>query len=211
MSSEVSDVKDPGREVVSSERIHRGKVVDLVADEVRLDPDDGAPVAREYLHHPGAVAMLALRGEPGAEEIMLLRQYRHPVRSLLWEVPAGLLDVDGEDYTLAAQRELLEEADLRAARWDVLVDFFTSPGGSDESVRVYLARELSDVEDHELHERLDEERDMEIVWVPLDEAVAAVHAGRIHNPATVVGILAAFSARANDWAPLRPVDAPWLR
>ncbi|MFC7406945.1 NUDIX domain-containing protein [Georgenia alba] len=209
--SELSDVKDTGRQVLASRRVHRGRVMDLVADEVLLAPDDGAPVVREYLDHPGAVAVVALRGEPGREEVLLLNQYRHPARVVLWEIPAGLLDVDGEDPLPAARRELGEEADLRAATWDVLVDFFTSPGGSDESVRVYLARDVSDVEDHERHERTDEERDMELVWVPLDEAVAAVHAGRIHNPATVVGILATASARAQDWAPLRGVDAAWLR
>lgn len=211
MSGDLADVKDTGREVLSSRRIHSGRVVGLVGDEVRLAPDDESAVLREYVDHPGAVAVVALRGEPGDEEILLLSQYRHPVRGVLWEVPAGLLDVDGEGYLLAARRELGEEADLRAARWDVLVDFFTSPGGSDESVRIYLARDLSDVAEDERHERHEEERDMELRWVPLDDAVTAVHEGRIHNPATVVGILATASARARDWAPLRPVDAPWMR
>ncbi|MPV35808.1 NUDIX domain-containing protein [Georgenia subflava] len=205
------DVRDASREVVASTRLHEGRVFDLVADEVRLDPGDGAPVVREYLAHPGAVAILAMRGEPGAEEVLLIQQYRHPVRALLWEIPAGLLDVAGEDYEAAAARELYEEADLRAARWDVLVDYFTTPGGSSESLRVYLARDLTDVGDDERHAREDEERDMPLVWVPLGEAVTAVHAGRIHNPSAVVGILAAASARAQDWAPLRAVGSDWLR
>jgi len=207
----LADVKDEGREVVDRTRLHEGKVFDLVADHVRLDPDDGDAVVREYIDHPGAVAIVALRGEPGAEEVLLIQQYRHPVRALLWEIPAGLLDVDGEDYVVAAARELHEEADLRAERWDVLVDYFTSPGGSDESLRVYLARDLTEVHEDDRHAREDEERDMPTRWVPLDEAVAAVHAGVVHNPSAVVGILATASARAQGWAALRPADAPWMR
>ncbi|KAE8763471.1 NUDIX domain-containing protein [Georgenia thermotolerans] len=208
---ELADAKDTGREVVAHRTIHAGRVFDLVGDEVRLQPDDEKAVVREYLDHPGAVAVVALREGEAGEEVLLIRQYRHPVRAQLWEVPAGLLDVEGEDYRAAAERELYEEADLRAARWDVLVDYFTSPGGSDESLRVYLARDVTEVDGDERHEREDEERDMATVWVPLDEAVAAVHAGRIHNPSAVVGVLAAASARAQGWAPLRPADAEWMR
>ena len=207
----LADAKDESREVVTRTRLHVGKVFDLVADEVRLDPEDGRPVVREYLDHPGAVAIVALRGDPGAEELLLIQQYRHPVCALLWEIPAGLLDVDGEDYVVAAARELHEEADLRAERWDVLVDYFTSPGGSDESLRIYLARELTEVHEDDRHEREDEERDMPTRWVALDEAVAAVHRGEVHNPSAVVGILATASARAQGWTPLRPSGAPWLR
>jgi 8-oxo-dGDP phosphatase len=207
----LADAKDDGREVVARTRLHEGKVFDLVADEVRLDPDDGKAVVREYLDHPGAVAIVALRGAAGAEEVLLIQQYRHPVRALLWEVPAGLLDVEGEDYVVAAARELHEEADLRAERWDVLVDYFTSPGGSDESLRIYLARDLTEIHEDDRHEREDEERDMPTRWVSLDEAVAAVHDGRVHNPSAVVGILATASARALGWTPLRPADAPWMR
>ncbi|MEE6273188.1 NUDIX hydrolase [Georgenia sp. MJ206] len=212
--SGVVDTRDAGREVLSRTALHDGKVFDLVAEEVRLTPDDGAPVLREFLDHPGAVAVVALRertdGADG-DEVLLIEQYRHPVRALLWEVPAGLLDVDGEDYLAAARRELAEETDLRAERWDVLVDFFTTPGGSNESLRIYLARDVSEVPAAERHEREDEERDMPTRWVPLDDAVAAVHAGRIHNPSAAVGILAAASARALGWAPLRPADAHWMR
>lgn len=205
----VTDEPDTSREVLEHRRIHEGRVFDLVADRVRLDPD-GDPVVREYLDHPGAVAVVALREGPAGEEVLLIRQYRHPVRAQLWEIPAGLLDVDGEDFQVAAARELHEEADLRADRWDVLVDYFTTPGGSSESLRIYLAREVSEVPQDERHERVDEEKDMPAAWVSLDDAVAGVHAGRIHNPSAVVGILATDSARAQGWAPLRPTGAPWL-
>ncbi len=207
----LADRRDDGREVVARDLLHGGKVFDLVGEQVRLAADDAEPVLREFLDHPGAVAVVALREGPHGEEVALVDQYRHPVRAVLWEIPAGLLDVDGEDYLTAAQRELAEETDLRADRWDVLVDYFTTPGGSTESLRVYLARDVSEVPHADRHERADEERDMTVRWVPLDEAVAAVHDGRLHNPSAVVGILATAGARAAGWAPLRPADAPWFR
>ena len=206
-----TDRRDTSREVATREQIYRGKVFDVVAERVHLDAADDAPVLREFLDHPGAVAIVVLRDGPGGEEVALVDQYRHPVRAVLWEIPAGLLDVDGEDSGAAARRELAEETDLRAEHWDVLVDYFTTPGGSNESLRIYLARGISQVPPEERHERSEEERDMTLRWVTLDDAVAGVHAGRIHNPSAVVGVLAAASARAAGWAPLRPVDAPWLR
>jgi 8-oxo-dGDP phosphatase len=202
------DVADQpaGAPATRSTLLHQGRIWDLVGDDVDLGGP--APVVREYLRHPGAVAVVALDDD---ERVLLLRQYRHPVRSLLWEPPAGLLDVPGEDLRVAAARELAEEADLRAERWDVLVDYYTTPGGSDEAIRVFLARGLSDVPEHERHDRVDEERDMVAAWVPLDEAVGAVLGGRVHNPSAVVGILAAAQARAAGWATLRPVAAEWVR
>ena len=207
----LADRRDDGREVVRRRMLHEGQVFDLVGEEVRLGPDDAEPVLREFVDHPGAVAVVALREGPDGEEVAVVDQYRHPVRAVLWEIPAGLLDVAGEDHLVAAQRELAEETDLRAERWDVLVDYFTTPGGSTESLRVYLARDVSEVPHVDRHDRTDEERDMTVRWVRLDDAVAAVHAGRIHNPSAVVGILAAASARAAGWSVLRPADAPWFR
>ncbi len=161
---------------------------------------------REYVDHPGAVAVVALDDDG---RVALVNQYRHPVRSVLWEIPAGLLDVEGEDAQLAAARELAEEADLRAARWDVLADFLTSPGISNEALRVFLARDLSPVPEAERHERTEEEAGMELRWVPLDEVVERVLDGSLHNPSTIVGAMSAFAARAGGWASLRPADAPW--
>lgn len=199
----VADRIDP-LPVVRHERLHHGRIFDLVRDEVDLGAE--GVVTREYLDHPGAVAVVALDDD---ERVLLLRQYRHPMRSYLWEVPAGLLDVDGEPSLDAAVRELAEEADLVARQWDVLVDYATSPGGSNEAVRVYLARGLTMVPDHERHVRTAEEADMEPRWVPLDEAVGLVLGGQLHNPSTVVGILGAAAGRAQGWASLRPTDAPW--
>lgn len=167
------------------------------------------PVVRQYTRHPGAVAVVVMRGEEGAEEILLERQYRHPVNASLWEIPAGLLDIPGEDPLVAAERELAEEADLAARRWDVLVDFFTSPGGSTEPLRVFLARDLE--ETGTTFEREDEEATMEYAWVALSTALDWVLAGRLHNPSTVIGILSAHAARGRGWAGLREPGAPWLR
>jgi len=187
------------RPVVSHEVIHEGKVWDLAGDVVDLGESQ---VLREYVAHPGAVAVIALDDE---DRVLLLSQYRHPVRHELWEPPAGLLDVEGEDPALAAARELAEEADLVAGSWWRLVEFFTSPGGSDERIVVFLARDLSPVPDADRYQRVDEEATMVPVWVPLDEAVDAVLDGRLHSPTTATGVLAAAAARSRAWSTLEPV------
>lgn len=204
---EIADQPSP-HEVTASEVVWSGCIVDMIKDHV-IVVEGQDPVVREYTRHPGAVAVVVLRGESGGEEILLERQYRHPVKAELWEIPAGLLDIPGEDPRLAAERELAEEADLVADRWDVLVDYFTSPGGSTEPLRIFLARELRDAD--EPFEREDEEATMEYAWVSLDDALTMVLDGRLHNPSAVIGVLATHAARARGWAGLRPADAPWLR
>ncbi|SDJ24143.1 ADP-ribose pyrophosphatase [Frankineae bacterium MT45] len=186
-------------EVLSSTPIFSGRVISLRTDEVRMS--DGSVATREVVAHPGAVAILAL---DGADQVVLVNQYRHPVRSYLDELPAGLLDVEGEAPLAGAQRELFEEAALRAGRWDVLVDIHPSPGMSDESVRVYLARDLSDVAEQERFVAEHEEITMTVRRLPLDEAISLVLAGQITNASAVAGILAAGAARSSGWAQLRP-------
>ncbi len=190
--------------VVSSATVFEGMVWDVRRDEVELA--DGQTVTREVVNHTGAVGVVALDDD---ERILLVRQYRHPVRHYLWEPPAGLLDVDGEDPLDAARRELAEEAHLLADEWHVLVDFFNSPGGSTEAFRCYLARGLNSVPEHERHRGDGEERDMSMAWLSLEQARDLVLAGRLHNPTAVCGILAACAARDGGWAVLRPPDAPW--
>lgn len=201
--AELRDALSP-RPVSEREVLHDGMVWDLVRDAVDLGR--AGTVRREYLVHPGAVGAVALDGEG---RVALLRQYRHPVGMELWELPAGLLDKPGEQPWVAAARELAEEADLVAARWDVLADWQNSPGGSSENWRCYLARDLSEVPEGERFEREHEELGMTVRWVPLEDAVEAVLAGRIHNACTVAGVLAAHAARERDWTTLRPHDAPW--
>lgn len=192
------------RTVSSVETRFEGLIWSVRTEHVQLGPDE--TVVRDVIDHPGAVGILAMDDQ---DRVLLVRQYRHAVRSMLWEAPAGLLDLEGEHPLEAAKRELHEEAGLRASRWDVLVDFFNSPGASSEAFRCYLARDVTAVEDVERHVGTGEERDMPSAWVPLDDAVALVLAGRLHNPTAVAGILAAAAARARGWADLRPADAPW--
>lgn len=199
MTGELADVSVE-RPVLDSRVVHRGMILDIVRETVELG--EAGTVTREYVRHPGAVAVVVLNDD---DDVLLLRQYRHPASAELWEPPAGLLDIPGEDLLVAAQRELAEEADLVAGSWWVLVDYLTSPGGSNEAIRVFLARDVSPVAERDRHVREGEERDMVLRWVPLDEVVAGVLAGRLRNPSTVVGVLAAATARVRGWADLRPV------
>jgi ADP-ribose pyrophosphatase len=187
------------RPVLAHTDLHHGKIWDLVSETVDLGVSQ---VVREYIAHPGAVAVIALDAQ---DRVLLLQQYRHPVRAELWEPPAGLRDVDGEAPHLTAARELAEEADLRAGTWHLLAEFFTTPGGSDEQILVYLARDVQPVPEDERFVREDEEAGMVPLWVPLDEAVEAVLAGRLHSPSAVVGVLAAAAARDRGWTTLREV------
>ena len=191
--------------VVSSTVLARGKITSYVQDQVRMP--DGQLIAREYLKHPGAVGVIALDDH---DRVALVRQYRHPVRHRLIEPPAGLLDVGGEDYLQAIERELAEEVGLAAQRWAVLVDLFTTPGILGESLRIYLARDLTDVDHPDGFTREGEEAHMDTVWASLDDLVEAVLGGRLHNPTVVSGVLAAWTARQRDgFTSLRPADADW--
>ncbi|GAA0924155.1 NUDIX hydrolase [Nonomuraea longicatena] len=187
---------------VTATREHfKGYVIGVRTDTVRMPGDTVAD--RDYVVHPGSVAVLALDDEG---RVLLLRQYRHPVRHLLWELPAGIRDVEGEPLAATAARELAEEAGYAAGTWHTLVDLMTSPGMADERVRVFLARDLRPVQID--FERKHEETDMPIEWVPLPDAVEMALMGRIHNSPAVAGILAAYAASAEGYELLRPADAP---
>lgn len=148
---------------------------------------DGQESDRIYLRHPGAVGAIALddRGRVG-----LIRQYRHPVRQRMWEIVAGLRDVEGEDPRRTAERELAEEIDLVADRMDHLLDFHPTPGCSDELIPLYLARGLRPIPESERHVRDHEEAELELAWWSVPDAVAAIFDGRITNGLAVAAILA---------------------
>lgn len=190
--------------VVESTVLAHGAITDFVQDEIRTP--DGSTVTREYVLHPGAVAVIALDDQ---ERVALVRQYRHPVRHRLVEPPAGLLDVNGEDYLAGVQRELAEEVDLAAGRWHVLVDLFSTPGILGESIRIYLARDLSPASAPDGFVREGEEADMDVVWASLSDLVDAVLDGQLHSPSLVSGVLAADASRRRGWATLRPADSGW--
>src|SRR3954468_3330152 len=170
-------------EIRATETPFVGNKTSVRTDEVVMP--DGSVVHRDYQVHPGSVAVLALDDE---DRILLIKQYRHPVRQRLWEIPAGLLDVPGENPLHAAQRELYEEAHVKAEDWRVLTDVYTKPGGCDEAVRIFLAREIS-AADGERYEVSEEEADMELARVPLAELVRRVLAGDLHNNCLAVGVL----------------------
>jgi 8-oxo-dGTP pyrophosphatase MutT (NUDIX family) len=192
-------------ETVSRTERYAGPIFKVYSDQVTMS--GGGTAGRDVVVNKNAVGVVAL---DDVGRVVLIKQYRHAVGTQLWELPAGLRDVEGEDPVLAAGRELAEEADLRAGRFDLLVDLHTSPGFSAETIRIFLARELSAVPDDERHDRTDEEADIEIVWRDLDEAVAMVLRGEITNAAAVGGLLAAARAREDGWATLRPADTPLL-
>ncbi|WP_280298854.1 NUDIX hydrolase [Nocardia neocaledoniensis] len=187
-------------ETVSSRVLYSGAILALRQDQVAMP--DGRVAEREVIEHHAAVAVLALDDDGN---VVLIRQYRHPLRTRLLELPAGLLDIDGEDPLTAAKRELAEETGLAAAEWSVLVDVALSPGFTDEALRVYFATGLTETDRPDPEH---EEADLELVRMPVAEAVRAALAGEIVNATAVAGVLAYAAASANA-VPMRPADAPW--
>lgn len=197
----LADEAAPEVRVRSSELLVEGRVWDVRRDRFDFG---GEELVRDYVDHPGAVAVLALDAE---ERVLLIRQYRHAIAHRDWEIPAGLMDAPGESGLAAARRELAEETDLAASRWDLLLDLWTSPGGSSEAVRVFLARELRARE--RAFAREAEEAELVLRWERLDSAAGAVLAGRVQNAIAAAAILAALAARSTGWAELRPPETPW--
>ncbi len=190
--------------VASSAELARARLVTVRSDKVRTPENELAE--RDVVLHPGAVAVLAL---DDADRVLMIRQYRHPVGYLLWEIPAGLRDVAGEDPWATARRELAEEASCQARDWRVLADYYSSPGYSTERLRVFLARELAPVPVAERHfVPRDEEAHVLIDWLPLDQAVRKVFAGELHSGPTALGIMAGYAARSEGYDQLRPADSP---
>ena len=189
--------------VVGDPSYLRGVLVTLRTDQVQMPGGDLAQ--RDVIEHPGAVAIVALDGDG---QVLLIRHYRHPVGHLLWEIPAGLRDVAGEDPRATAERELLEEAGYRARDWQELADFFTSPGILTERVRVFLARGLTFVPESErgVNPPQHEEAHLLVRWVPLHQAVRLFLAGDLHNGVTAVGILSAYAVQQGGFAALREED-----
>jgi 8-oxo-dGDP phosphatase len=187
--------------VESSKEQLRNWLITVRSDQVRMPDDHSAE--RTVVTHPGAVAVVAL---DDANRVLMIRQYRHPVGRLLWEIPAGLRDVQGEPLLDTAKRELLEETGYRARDWHTLVDYFTSPGFTTERLRIFLARGPREVSDSG-YVRQHEEKFLVTDWVPLADAVRLALAGKLHNSSAVMGILAAHAASADGFAALRPAAA----
>ena len=198
----------PGREPVGyrvddSQTVYTGPIFTVRRDRVSFP--DGGSATRDIVSHDGAVAIVPV---DDAGNVVLIEQYRHSVAEMLWEVPAGLLDVAGEHAVEAAKRELAEEVGLAAARWETLIDLVSAPGFCNERVRVFLARDLSPVERPSGFTLEHEEASVEVHRVPLAQAIAAVHSGQVVNSLAVGALLAADRA-VTDESLLRPADAPW--
>jgi ADP-ribose pyrophosphatase len=189
---EVTDESD-GWQVLESAMEFAGHVISVRRDLVRSA--EGDTFSREVVVHPGAVAVVAV---DDASRVLVVRQYRHPTGQRLVELPAGLLDVHGEEPLAAARRELAEEGLVEATEWSPLVDVLPSPGMTSELVRVYLATGISHLEGVPGFVARHEEATMTREWVPLDDLVTAVLERRARNGILAAGCLALYAARARS-------------
>lgn len=197
---------EPGaREVTDRRTVYSGMVWNIVRDSIAFAP--GVRFDREYVQHTGAVAVLAVDDQ---DRLLLIRQYRHPVGYTLWEIPAGLRDKEGEQDDRAALRELAEETGHEAGTLATLLDLRPSPGGSDEVIRIYLATDVrrADIDDFV---REDEESELEVRWVPLEEVLDGIFAGRLTSGTLVTAVLAfhAHRTRGGTVSDLRSASEPW--
>lgn len=186
-------------EVVDSAVHYRGAIVNLRVDTVTMP--GGGHADREIVEHRGAVAVLALDER---DRVLVIDQYRHALGRRMLQLPAGLLDVVGEDPVTAADRELVEETGFSAARYQVLVDLAVSPGFTDELLRVYLATELRPAD---RPAPADEEADMRSRWIDLDDLAAQALGGTLYDATAVAAVTALVAARGLGTT-LRGADAP---
>jgi len=197
----VTDLPAESWPVVDSEEQFRNWLISVRTDKVQMP--DNHHAERTVVTHIGAVGILALDER---DRVLMIRQYRHPVARQLWEIPAGLRDVTGEALMDTARRELLEETGHAAREWGVLVDSYSSPGITNERIRIFLARGLEVAESD--YERKGEEKYLRTEWVPLAEAVHLALSGKLHNGATIQAVLAGYIASSEGFSRLRLPDAP---
>ena len=166
---------------LSSKRVFDGIIIHI--DHLTNELPNGHTAPREVARHIGAAAVVPVDGEGN---VWLVKQFRAPLDRVLLEIPAGKLDYAGEDRLSAARRELSEETGFTAGRWTHLTDMVTTPGFCDEMIGLYLARELTSGESHP-----DDDEFLNVVKLPLDEAVDAVMRGEITDAKTVCALLMA--------------------
>jgi ADP-ribose pyrophosphatase len=188
--------------IVDRKTVFSGMVWDVRHDAFELN---GETVERDYIVHPGAVAIIALND---AGELLLIEQYRHAQGKIMWEAPAGLMDLANEDPLATAKRELFEETGYEAKTWNVLLDLANTPGGSSEQIRIYFARDLSLHPDGRPTGSA-EELDMPVHWIPIQDVLESIRRGAVTNPQLVAGTHAALIAMAEPDMALRSEDAPW--
>jgi len=182
-------VKDLSERKVSSRLVYDGKLLKVRSDTVRLP--DGNTAEREYIEHPGAVAVIALTD---AGELVMERQYRYPLGRDMIEIPAGKIDPH-EDPFATAKRELKEETGYTAAQWRHVATINIAIAYSNERIEIYLAKGLK----HE-SAKLDEEEFLEVFTLPLATALAWVRDGKITDSKTVAGLFWAEKVLGGEWA-----------
>lgn len=202
----IDDIRDQHRAVTihDQQTVFSGAIWEIQRDTFTMHDED-EPLTREYINHPGAVAIVAIDEQ---QRVAMIRQYRHPVGQDCWEIPAGLVDIAGETLLNTAQRELAEEADLTAEEWSVLVDHHPSAGSSAEALRIFLAQDLQPVPEGQRHQRVAEEAHLILKWVPLDKALEAVMSGAVKNVNAVAGIMAAHLVTTTQ-RQTRLADSPY--
>jgi len=189
--------------LIKSDTVFSGRIWEVREEVFQFGEQE---LTRDFIVHPGAVGVIALND---LGQMLLVQQYRRALGQMMWEPPAGLLDVEGEDPLEAAKRELQEETGYVASDWRVLFDFAPSSGGSSELVRCYLATGL------ELHEAgrpeaTGEEADMKVQWTPVGEVMEAIHTGAISNSLLITGTFALLAAMADPDSIVRDGNAPWV-
>jgi 8-oxo-dGTP pyrophosphatase MutT (NUDIX family) len=199
----VNSIEDIPEQVHVSESTMRaeGAVWDMREDTFEFGADE--TLTRQFIDHTGAVMVIAVDEHDRA---LLIQQYRHPIGQREWELPGGLMDEAGESPLRAAQRELAEEASLKAHDWHLLLDTAPSPGGSTELIRIYIARDLSEA--HTDFVRSGEEADMQHRWVGLSEIRDAIFAGKVQNGPLLHAVLALFAQQDRR---LRDPNTEWER
>ncbi|VDG76553.1 NUDIX hydrolase [Actinobaculum suis] len=186
------DIYDPEHVQLVERRTPYEGFVTVREDTVVLQ-STGEEIARTWVDRDDAVGVLPLReGEQGTE-VLLIRQYRVPVRRLMWEIPAGLLDIPGEDLETAARRELLEETDYEAGKLEKLVSYFSSTGFNNEHLTLYTARDLRPGR-AAYFVRTGEEAEIEKRWFSFETVLAAALAGNLECPTLLMAVLA-YAAR----------------
>jgi len=185
-------MSDPGADfterTLASKTVYHGRLLRVLEDEVRMP--DGTTGRREYVRHPGAVAMIPMLD---SDTVLLVRQFRYAPGRHFYEIPAGKID-PGEKPLQTGQRELREECGYEAARWRRLTTLDPCIGYSDERIELYLALELTRVAD-----AAEDGEFLENVILRLDEAMRWVESGRITDVKTVIGLLWAERLSSGLW------------
>jgi ADP-ribose pyrophosphatase len=166
---------------VQTKQIYIGIVINVNVDTITLP--NGLTVDLEVVRHPGAAAVVPLKDDG---TVILIRQFRHAAGGFIYEIPAGKLH-SGEDPTVCAARELEEEVGYRADRFELLSSIFTAPGFTDEVIHIYKATELTVGRQH-----LDRDEVLEVIEMPLSEAIRMIEAGAIRDAKSIVGLQAVY-------------------